>query len=132
MGVTGTCSLDGKRLYVTNSLFSPWDKQFYPDLVSKGSYLLQIDVDNEKGGLSVNPDFYVDFGAEPDGPALAHEVRLPPFSPTAAEAARPKPALLSVRLSVRMRACGCVRAPACVWSEWVGAFSGACARLCEC
>ena len=21
------CSLDGKRLYVTNSLFSPWDKQ---------------------------------------------------------------------------------------------------------
>lgn len=28
-------SLDGKRLYVTNSLFSPWDKQFYPDLVEK-------------------------------------------------------------------------------------------------
>jgi selenium-binding protein 1 len=25
-------SLDGKRLYVTNSLFSPWDKQFYPDM----------------------------------------------------------------------------------------------------
>ncbi len=25
-------SLDGKRLYVTNSLYSPWDKQFYPDL----------------------------------------------------------------------------------------------------
>ncbi len=25
-------SLDGKRLYVTTSLFSPWDKQFYPDL----------------------------------------------------------------------------------------------------
>lgn len=23
-------SLDGKRLYVTNSLFSPWDQQFYP------------------------------------------------------------------------------------------------------
>ncbi len=25
-------SLDGKRLYVTTSLFAPWDKQFYPDL----------------------------------------------------------------------------------------------------
>lgn len=44
-------SLDGKRLYVTNSLFSVWDKQFYPDLASHGSYLLQIDVDTEKGGM---------------------------------------------------------------------------------
>ena len=26
-------SLDGKRLYVTTSLFSAWDKQFYPELV---------------------------------------------------------------------------------------------------
>ena len=26
-------SLDGTRLYTTTSLFSPWDKQFYPDLV---------------------------------------------------------------------------------------------------
>ncbi len=25
-------SLDGRRLYVTTSLFSPWDKQFYPDM----------------------------------------------------------------------------------------------------
>ena len=25
-------SLDGKRLYVTTSLYSVWDKQFYPDL----------------------------------------------------------------------------------------------------
>lgn len=23
-------SLDGKRLYISSSLFSPWDKQFYP------------------------------------------------------------------------------------------------------
>ncbi|KAK9814393.1 hypothetical protein WJX72_005141 [[Myrmecia] bisecta] len=70
-------SLDGKRLYVTNSLFGPWDKQFYPDLATKGSYMLQIDVNNETGGVAINPDFYVDFGAEPDGPALAHEVRYP-------------------------------------------------------
>jgi len=26
-------SLDGKRLYVTSSLYSPWDRQFYPDVV---------------------------------------------------------------------------------------------------
>lgn len=26
-------SLDGKRLYVTTSLLSPWDRQFYPDMV---------------------------------------------------------------------------------------------------
>ena len=26
-------SLDGKRLYCTTSLFSPWDKQFYPEMV---------------------------------------------------------------------------------------------------
>ncbi|KVH90914.1 Selenium-binding protein [Cynara cardunculus var. scolymus] len=70
-------SLDGKRLYVTNSLFSKWDKQFYPEVVEKGSHMLQIDVDTEKGGLCINPDFYVDFGAEPDGPCLAHEMRYP-------------------------------------------------------
>ena len=26
-------SLDGKRLYVTTSLYSAWDKQFYPGLI---------------------------------------------------------------------------------------------------
>ncbi|XP_010905138.1 selenium-binding protein 1 [Elaeis guineensis] len=71
-------SLDGKRLYVTNSLFSVWDRQFYGlDLVKKGSHMLQIDVDTERGGLTVNPNFFVDFGAEPDGPSLAHEMRYP-------------------------------------------------------
>ncbi|KAJ4723086.1 Selenium-binding protein [Melia azedarach] len=70
-------SLDGKRLYVTNSLFSAWDRQFYPELTEKGSHMLQIDVDTEKGGLAINPNFFVDFGAEPDGPSLAHEMRYP-------------------------------------------------------
>lgn len=70
-------SLDGKRLYVTDSLFSPWDKQFYPDVVKKGSVMLQIDVDTAKGGLSLNRNFLVDFGKEPDGPSLAHEIRYP-------------------------------------------------------
>lgn len=26
-------SLDGKRMYITDSLVSPWDRQFYPDMV---------------------------------------------------------------------------------------------------
>jgi selenium-binding protein 1 len=70
-------SLDGKRLYVTNSLFSTWDDQFYPDLAQAGSYMLQIDCDTESGGLAINPNFYVDFGAEPQGPSRAHEMRYP-------------------------------------------------------
>lgn len=39
--------------------------------------MMQIDVDTVKGGLSVNENFLVDFGKEPDGPVLAHEVRYP-------------------------------------------------------
>jgi len=70
-------SLDGKRLYVTTSLYSTWDKAFYPELMKHGSFLLQIDVDNEIGGLKLNEKFSVDFGQEPGGPALAHEMRYP-------------------------------------------------------
>jgi selenium-binding protein 1 len=70
-------SLDGKRLYVTNSLLSAWDNQFYPDLARAGSYMLQVDCDTENGGLTINPNFYIDFGREPAGPARAHEMRYP-------------------------------------------------------
>jgi selenium-binding protein 1 len=70
-------SLDGKRLYVTSSLFSSWDNQFYPAIKEKGSYLLQIDCDTKRGGMKINPNFHVDFGAEPGGPARAHEMRYP-------------------------------------------------------
>ncbi|XP_042641495.1 methanethiol oxidase-like isoform X1 [Tyto alba] len=68
-------SLDGKRLYVTNSLYSTWDKQFYPNMVREGSVMLQIDVDTERGGLTVNKNFLVDFGKEPSGPCLASSIR---------------------------------------------------------
>ena len=33
-----------------------------------------IDCDTENGGMQLNNDFCVDFGEEPDGPSLAHEV----------------------------------------------------------
>ena len=65
-------SYDGRRLYVTNSLYSTWDNQFYPDL---RSYLLRIDCD-PNGGMEIDRSFFVDFSNRPDGPARTHEVRL--------------------------------------------------------
>ena len=65
-------SLDGKRLYVTNSLYSTWDNQFYPEL---RSWLLKVDI-GEDGSMEVDRDFFVDFNDRPGGPARAHEVRL--------------------------------------------------------
>lgn len=70
-------SLDGKRLYVTNSLYSTWDNQFYPEMAQAGSYLLKIDCDIQHGGMRIDEHFYVDFGQEPAGPARAHEMRYP-------------------------------------------------------
>lgn len=70
-------SLDGKRLYFTSSLYSSWDNQFYPEIARKGSSMLLLDCDTTKGGLSWNKNFFVDFGAEPGGPARAHEIRFP-------------------------------------------------------
>ncbi len=69
-------SLDGRRLYVTNSLFSSWDNQFYPEMAKAGSTLMMIDCD-PAGGMKLNEDFYVDFGKEPGGPTRAHEMRFP-------------------------------------------------------
>lgn len=70
-------SLDGRRLYVTNSLLSAWDNQFYPEIARDGSWMLQLDVDTRKGGLAIHPEFLIDFGQEPGGPARAHEMRFP-------------------------------------------------------
>lgn len=70
-------SLDGKRLYVTSSLYSSWDNQFYPDIAKRGSYLVQLDCNTEQGGLTLNDNLFVDFGREPHGPARAHEMRFP-------------------------------------------------------
>ena len=60
-------SLDGRRLYVTNSLISTWDNQFYPSL---RSWLLRVNCD-PAGGMALDRDFFVDMQ-----PARAHEVRL--------------------------------------------------------
>lgn len=70
-------SLDGKRLYVTNSLYSTWDDQFYPSMKQDGSFLVKIDCDSENGGMKLDQNFYISFKNEPKGPARAHEMRYP-------------------------------------------------------
>jgi selenium-binding protein 1 len=70
-------SLDGKRLYVTNSLYSTWDNAFYPEIKKEGSWLVQIDCNSDTGGLALNENFLIDFGKEPNGPSRAHEIRYP-------------------------------------------------------
>ncbi len=62
-------SRDGKRVYFTNSLYSPWDAQFYPDGI-KG-WMVKADV-GENGGLTLDKNFLVEFenGMRP------HQVRL--------------------------------------------------------
>jgi methanethiol oxidase len=66
-------SFDGRRLYVTNSLLSTWDNQFYGGDLR--SWLTRIDCD-PNGGMELDRSFFVEFHDRPDGPARAHEVRL--------------------------------------------------------
>jgi methanethiol oxidase len=61
-------SRDGKRVYFTNSLYSPWDEQFYPDGIR--SWMVKIDA-SPKGGIKLDEKFFVEF----DG-LRAHQVRL--------------------------------------------------------
>jgi methanethiol oxidase len=65
-------SFDGRRLYVSNSLYSTWDNQFYPEL---RSWLLRVNCGPD-GGMEVDRDFFLDFHDRPGGPARAHEMRL--------------------------------------------------------
>jgi selenium-binding protein 1 len=61
-------SRDGKRIYFTNSLYSPWDAQFYPEGIR--SWMVKLDAKPE-GGLIVDPRFFVDFGE-----LRGHQIRL--------------------------------------------------------
>ncbi|MGH3664668.1 MAG: selenium-binding protein SBP56-related protein [Egibacteraceae bacterium] len=63
-------SRDARRVYFTNSLYASWDEQFYPDGID--SWMVKVDV-NDGGGISLDPDFFVDFSH--DG-RRAHQVRL--------------------------------------------------------
>jgi len=62
-------SRDGKRVYWTNSLYSTWDAQFYPQ--GMPGAMVKADVGAE-GGLTLDKDFWVEF---PEG-YRTHQVRL--------------------------------------------------------
>ncbi len=49
-------SRDGRRVFLTNSLYGAWDDQFFPDGV--GSWLAKIDTDPTSGGLNVDQRFF--------------------------------------------------------------------------
>ena len=60
-------SRDGRRVYPTNSLYSSWDDTFYANITG---WMTKVNV-NPEGGISVDEDFFVDFGE-----GRAHQVRL--------------------------------------------------------
>ena len=51
-------SRDGKRVYWTNSLYSTWDNQFYPDGVPGAEVMANA---NASGGLELAKDYWVSF-----------------------------------------------------------------------
>ena len=61
-------SRDGKRVYFTNSLYSSWDDQFYPEGLQ--GWMVKLDVDQD-GGIAVDPRFLLETGA-----TRPHQVRL--------------------------------------------------------
>ena len=62
-------SRDGRRVYISNSLYTPWDAQFYPDGIH--GWVARLDAD-PAGGLAFDPRFLVELehGLRP------HQVRL--------------------------------------------------------
>jgi selenium-binding protein 1 len=67
------CSLDGKRLYCTNSLYSTWDNQFYPDM---RGWMVKFDR-TDGGDYELDERFFVDFTKLDTGPARPHEIHVP-------------------------------------------------------
>jgi selenium-binding protein 1 len=50
-------SRDGKRIYVTNSLYRSWDDQFYPEGVR--GWMAKLD--NNGSGMKLDPNFFMTF-----------------------------------------------------------------------
>ena len=51
-------SRDGKRVYWTNSLYSTWDNQFYPEGIPGAEVMVNA---NPKGGLELAKEYWVSF-----------------------------------------------------------------------
>jgi selenium-binding protein 1 len=65
-------SRDGRRMYLTNSLYGTWDDQFYPDGV--GAWMAKLDTDPVDGGLTIDERFFP-HGGDFRGRRV-HQVRL--------------------------------------------------------
>jgi selenium-binding protein 1 len=61
-------SRDGRRVYVTNSLYRTWDEQFYPDGIQ--GWMVKIDA-APGGGMALDSDFLLETGS-----LRPHQVRL--------------------------------------------------------
>jgi methanethiol oxidase len=61
-------SRDGRRVYFTNSLYAPWDAQFYPEGIR--GWMAKLDV-GPNGGITPDPKFFLEFEGE-----RPHQVRL--------------------------------------------------------
>jgi methanethiol oxidase len=59
-------SRDGKRVYLTNSLYASWDAQFYPEGID--GWFVKLD---NNGSFELDPDFFVEFDGE-----RPHQIRL--------------------------------------------------------
>jgi selenium-binding protein 1 len=59
-------SRDGRRLYLTNSLYASWDAQFYPEGID--GWMVKLD---NNGSLELDPRFFVEFDGE-----RPHQIRL--------------------------------------------------------
>jgi len=57
-------------VYFSNSLYSNWDEQFYPEGIKGWVAKADVNVD-DGGGFVLDPDFFVDFGQE-----RPHQIRL--------------------------------------------------------
>ena len=62
-------SRDGRRVYFTNSLYTPWDRQFYPDGIR--SWMAKVNV-GRNGGFELDGKFFVEF----EEGMRSHQVRL--------------------------------------------------------
>jgi selenium-binding protein 1 len=63
-------SRDGRRVYFTNSLYAPWDEQFYPG--GFDGWMVKLDVPEGGQGMTLDPRFLLNFEKGLRG----HQVRL--------------------------------------------------------
>ena len=65
-------SRDGRRIYFTNSLYTPWDNQFYPDGVQ--GWMAKLNV-AAGGGMTLDKNFFLETGQHADAPGSARRRR---------------------------------------------------------